>query len=125
MVDITARGTSSGSDRGSPFGPPSQSQSTAAGTGAVIDGQGRILTASHVVDGASSITVSFQDGSTRTARVLGRDRSTDVALLKVDPAGLTLHPLALGSSKSLSVGDAVAVIGDPFQYSRSLMVSVK
>ena len=90
----------------------------------MIDGQGRILTAAHVVSGASSIKVTFQDGTTRTAQVLGADQSTDIALLKVDPSGLTLHPLALGSSKSLSVGDALAVIGDPFQYSRSLSTGV-
>jgi putative serine protease PepD len=125
VVDITARGVSSGGDRGGgPFGPPSQSQTTAAGSGSVIDDQGRILTAAHVVDGASSIKVNFQDGTTRTARVLGSDQSTDIALLKVDPSGLTLHPLALGSSKSLSVGDQLAVIGDPFQYSRSLSTGV-
>ena len=108
-----------------PSAPPGQSQSsTAAGSGSVIDGQGRILTAAHVVQGASSIKVSFQDGTTRTAQVLGSDQSTDIALLKVDPSGLTLHPLALGSSKGLSVGDALAVIGDPFQYSRSLSTGV-
>ena len=125
VVDITARGVSSGGDQGGgPFGPPSQSQTTAAGSGSVIDDQGRILTAAHVVDGASSIKVNFQDGTTRTARVLGSDQSTDIALLKVDHSGLTLHPLALGSSKSLSVGDQLAVIGDPFQYSRSLSTGV-
>ena len=126
VVDITASGVSSGGDQGGgPFGPPEgQSQTTAAGSGSVIDGQGRILTAAHVVQGASSIKVSFQDGTTRTARVLGADQSTDIALLKVDPSGLTLHPLALGSSNSLSVGDALAVIGDPFQYSRSLSTGV-
>jgi putative serine protease PepD len=125
VVDITANGVSSSGDQGGgPFGPSGPSQSTAAGSGSVIDGQGRILTAAHVVQGASSIKVSFQDGTTRTAQVLGSDQSTDIALLKVDPSGLTLHPLALGSSKGLSVGDAVAVIGDPFQYSRSLSTGV-
>ena len=128
VVDITASGVSSGGGQGGgpfgPSGPSGQSQTTAAGSGSVIDGQGRILTAAHVVQGASSIKVNFQDGTTRTAQVLGADQSTDIALLKVDPSGLTLHPLALGSSKSLSVGDALAVIGDPFQYSRSLSTGV-
>jgi putative serine protease PepD len=131
VVDITASGVSSGGDQGGggggpfgPSGPSGQSQTTAAGSGSVIDGQGRILTAAHVVQGASSIKVNFQDGTTRTARVLGADQSTDIALLKVDPSGLTLHPLALGSSKGLAVGDALAVIGDPFQYSRSLSTGV-
>ena len=100
---------------GSPFGGPSQS-ATATGTGFVVDGKGHIVTAAHVVDGASSITVKFQDGTTRTAKVLGTDKATDVAVLSVDPSGLTLHPLALGSSASLAIGDQVAAIGDPFTY---------
>jgi putative serine protease PepD len=68
--------------------------------------------------------VKFQDGTTRTAKVLGTDEATDVAVLSVDPSGLTLHPLALGSSASLSIGDQVAAIGDPFTYDRSLSTGV-
>jgi S1-C subfamily serine protease len=124
VVDITARGADSSGAQGDPFAPPDQTPSTASGTGSVIDAQGRILTASHVVDGASSVTVRLQDGTTRTAKVLGEDRSTDVALLKIDPAGLTLHPLPLGSSTALAVGDPLAVIGDPLQYDRSLTIGV-
>ena len=124
MVDITSRGISSSGDGASPFGGPSQSGSTATGTGFVVDGKGHIVTAAHVVDGASSISVKFQDGTTRTAKVLGTDNATDVAVLSVDPSGLTLHPLALGSSASLSIGDEVAAIGDPFTYDRSLSTGV-
>jgi putative serine protease PepD len=68
--------------------------------------------------------VKFQDGTTRTAKVLGTDEATDVAVLSVDPSGLTLHPLALGSSASLAIGDQVAAIGDPFTYQRSLSTGV-
>ena len=125
VVDITSRGISSSGNGGtSPFGGPSQSGSTATGTGFVVDGKGHIVTAAHVVDGASSISVKFQDGTTRTAKVLGTDNATDVAVLSVDPSGLTLHPLALGSSASLSIGDEVAAIGDPFTYDRSLSTGV-
>jgi S1-C subfamily serine protease len=124
VVDITSRGVTTTSGGGSPFGGPSQSTSTATGTGFVVDGKGNIVTAAHVVDGASSISVKFQDGTTRTAKVLGKDNATDVAVLSVDPSGLTLHPLALGSSASLDVGDAVAAIGDPFTYERSLSTGV-
>jgi putative serine protease PepD len=123
VVDITSRGmTSPASD--TPFGAPQQSQSTATGTGFVVDGKGHIVTAAHVVDGASSITVKFQDGTTRTAKLLGKDDATDVAVLSIDPSGLTLHPLALGSSASLNVGDQVAAIGDPFTYERSLSTGI-
>jgi putative serine protease PepD len=124
VVDITSRGISSSGSAASPFGGPSQSGSTATGTGFVVDGKGHIVTAAHVVDGASSISVKFQDGTTRTAKVLGTDNATDVAVLSVDPSGLTLHPLALGSSASLSIGDEVAAIGDPFTYDRSLSTGV-
>ena len=107
-----------------PSAAQSQSQSTATGTGFVVDGKGNIVTAAHVVDGASSITVKFQDGTTRTAKLLGKDNATDVAVLSVDPSGLTLHPLALGSSASLDVGDQVAAIGDPFTYERSMSTGI-
>jgi putative serine protease PepD len=123
VVDITSRGISSSGDGASPFGGPSQS-ATATGTGFVVDGKGHIVTAAHVVAGASSISVRFQDGTTRTAKVLGTDEATDVAVLSVDPSGLSLHPLALGSSASLSIGDDVAAIGDPFTYDRSLSTGV-
>jgi putative serine protease PepD len=110
VVDITSRGvTSPASD--TPFGAPQQSESTATGTGFVVDGKGHIVTAAHV-------------GTTRTAKLLGKDDATDVAVLSVDAAGLTLHPLALGSSASLDIGDQVAAIGDPFTYERSLSTGI-
>jgi putative serine protease PepD len=116
VVDITARGVSAT--------PDGSGSGTASGTGFLIDAQGHVLTADHVVTGASSITVRFQDGTTRTANVVGTDSSTDAAVLSINPSGLTLHPLTLGSSRSLAVGDALAVIGDPFQYDRSLSTGV-
>ena len=126
VVDITAKGVSSGSGQGTgPFGgPPQQSQTTATGTGFVADGKGNIVTAAHVVDGASSVSVTFADGTTRKATVSGKDDATDVAVLKVDASGLTLHPLALASSASLNVGDGVAAIGDPFGYARSISTGI-
>jgi putative serine protease PepD len=124
VVDITSRGVTASSGAASPFGGPGQADATATGTGFVVDGKGNIVTAAHVVDGASSITVKFQDGTTRKAKLLGKDNATDVAVLSVDASGLTLHPLALGSSASLAVGDAVAAIGDPFTYERSMSTGI-
>ncbi len=125
VVDITSKGVSTGNSQSSPFGgPPQQSQGTATGTGFVVDGQGHIVTASHVVDGASSITVKFSDGTARQATVTGKDDATDVAVLKVNPSGLTLHPLKLASSGSLDVGQALAAIGDPFGYARSISTGI-
>jgi putative serine protease PepD len=127
VVDITAKGTTSAGENApvAPFGgTPQQQESTATGTGFVIDEEGHIITASHVVDGASSITIRLEDGTTRKATVLGQDDATDVAVLKIDPAGLELHPLPLGSSASLDVGDEIAAIGDPFGYERSISTGI-
>jgi putative serine protease PepD len=122
VVDITAKGittTASG-----PFGQGGgQSEATATGTGFVVDAAGHIVTAQHVVDGASSITVKFADGTTRTATVLGTDDATDVAVLRVDASGLTLHPLKLATS-SVAVGQPIAAIGDPFDYTRSISTGI-
>jgi putative serine protease PepD len=121
VVDITARGTTTTqASGGGPFSQPQSTQSTATGAGFVLDASGRIVTAAHVVQNATSITIKLQNGSSRSATVLGRDNATDIAVLKIDPTGLTLHPLALGSSASLNVGVAVAAIGDPFGYDRSI-----
>lgn len=122
VVDITAHSTTT--TQAGPFGLPRKAQSTDTGTGSVLDRQGRILTADHVIAGADSVTVTFQNGVTRTAKVLGGDTATDVAVLKVDPSGLTLHPLPLGSVSSMRIGDPLAVIGDPFNYHRSISTGV-
>jgi putative serine protease PepD len=121
VVDITATGT--GASQPGPFGQGS-SQSTATGSGFVVDSQGHIVTAAHVIDGATSIKVTFADGVTRTATLAGRDDATDVAVLKVDPSGLTLHPLTLGSSAALGVGDALVAIGSPFGYEESVSTGI-
>src|SRR4051812_47251631 len=112
VVEITSSGISSQSG---PLGQGGGSQ-TATGTGFVVDANGHIVTAAHVVDGASSVKVAFSDGTQRAATVVGKDDATDVAVLKIDPSGLTLHPLALGRSAGLTVGDAVVAIGSPFGY---------
>ena len=118
VVDITATGAS----RSGPFG--GSSSSAATGSGFVVDSAGHIVTAAHVVDGASTIKVTLSDGTTRTATLAGKDDATDVAVLKVDPSGLTLHPLRLGSSSSLKVGDSVAAIGSPFGYEESFSTGI-
>jgi putative serine protease PepD len=121
VVDITATGT--GTSQARPFGQ-APSQTTATGSGFVVDGQGHIVTAEHVIDGATSIKVTFSDGVTRTATLVGKDVATDVAVLKVDPSGLTLHPLKLGSSSTLGVGDSLVAIGSPFGYEESLSTGI-
>ena len=119
-VDITAQVTATVA---TPFGQREE-QETALGSGFVLDGRGNIVTAAHVVDGASSIRVAFQNGAARSATIFGADDASDVALVHVDPAGLTLDPLKLGSSKALAVGDALALIGNPLGFDRSLSTGV-
>jgi S1-C subfamily serine protease len=106
------------------FGGTQQSEAT--GSGFVIDATGDILTNNHVIDGASpgSITVQFADKKTLKATVVGKDPSTDLALLKVDPEGLDLKPLPLGSSKDVQVGDPTIAIGNPFGLDRTLTTGV-
>jgi S1-C subfamily serine protease len=106
------------------FGLPQEQQGEATGSGFVINNNGTILTYAHVVSGATHVSVQFQDKQRVTARVLGKDASTDLALLKVDPKGLRLSPLALGSSKGVQVGDPAIAIGNPFGLERTLTTGV-
>jgi S1-C subfamily serine protease len=103
------------------FGSGSQS---AEGTGFVIDEQGDVLTNEHVVDGATTIRVSFSDGRNVQARLLGSDASRDLAMLKVDVPASELDPLPLGSSSNVSPGDPVIAIGNPFGYVRSVSTGI-
>jgi S1-C subfamily serine protease len=107
-----------------PFGGTQRSEST--GSGFVIDAGGDILTNNHVIDGATpnSITVQFADKKTVKATVVGKDPSTDLALLKVDPEGLALKALPLGSSRDVHVGDPTIAIGNPFGLDRTLTTGV-
>jgi len=107
----------------SPFDPFGQSQGggTATGSGFVIDSDGHVLTNSHVVEGAEKIEVKLgSSDATHSAKVVGSDPATDVALLKVDAPEGQLHPLALGDSSKLQVGDPVVAIGNPFGLDRTV-----
>ena len=102
------------------------------GSGFVLDGEGYIATNAHVVttgspgnaERAERVFVEFSSGDKVAARVVGHDPNADVALLKVDPEGLELTPLTLGSSTGLAVGEPVAAIGSPFGERQSLTVGV-
>jgi S1-C subfamily serine protease len=106
----------------SPFGTDRGGEAT--GTGFVIDGDGHILTNFHVVADATSVSVGFDDNRVVSARVLGTDATNDLALLRVDTAGLKLAPLQLGDSKTAQVGDPVLAIGNPFGLDRTLTTGV-
>jgi S1-C subfamily serine protease len=97
----------------------------ATGSGFVLDKQGYILTNAHVVEGARSAQVSFDDsGDLIDAKMVGADPSTDLALLKVDPSKTKLQPLKLGDSEKTKVGDPVVAIGNPFGYSRTVTTGI-
>jgi S1-C subfamily serine protease len=119
---VSARGVTS--DESSPFGTPQEG--TATGSGFVVDKDGYIVTNAHVVEGADSVTVSFdENGDTVQADVKGVDTSTDVAVLKVNPSEVrNLTPLPLGDSTKLEVGDPVIAIGNPFGYSRTVTTGI-
>jgi S1-C subfamily serine protease len=106
----------------SPFGEPeSEGGGTATGSGFVIDSQGHLLTNNHVVEGADRITVKLGDSDkTYTAKVVGTDPATDLAMLDVEAPASELHPLTLGKSSEMEVGDPVVAIGNPFGLDRTV-----
>ena len=104
------------------FGPQQQDEST--GTGFVIDDDGTILTNAHVVEGAVSVSVQFEDDRLVDGRVIGKDLSTDLALVRVEPDKVKLSPLRLGVSKDVKVGDPTVAIGNPFGLERTLTTGV-
>jgi putative serine protease PepD len=112
VVDITAVTTTSGGTQGF-FSAPSQT-SEDEGAGVVYNSQGDILTDEHVVAGAKSVTVHFQDGLNKSAKVLGTDASSDIAVIKVNVDASELHPIPFADSSDAVVGDPVVAIGSPF-----------
>jgi S1-C subfamily serine protease len=106
----------------SPFNPfPQEQQSTATGSGFVIDDEGRILTNAHVVDGAERIDVLIGDAEEPVeAELVGADASSDVALLDVEADADSLTALPMGEPKSVQVGDPVVAIGNPFGLDRTV-----
>jgi putative serine protease PepD len=112
----------------SPFnlfgGGEAQRQGQATGSGIVINADGTILTNWHVVENAVKVTVSFEKGKTVEAQVVGKDPSNDLAVLRIPTDGLTLHPLTLGDSSTVQVGDPVLAIGNPFDLERTLTTGV-
>src|SRR5919201_194263 len=104
----------------SPFGFPTEQQGVSTGSGFVIDKKGDIITNSHVVNGASQISVRLAGSGDIKATLVGKDVSTDLALLRIDPNAAKLHPLPLGDSSRVRVGDPAVAIGNPFGFSRTV-----
>jgi S1-C subfamily serine protease len=107
-------------------------QGAAEGSGFVLNEDGEIATNAHVVtddstgerEAAEEVFVEFPDRNVVAAEIVGFDPFVDVALLKIAPAGMPLHPLELGDDRELRVGQPVAAIGSPFGEQQSLSVGV-
>src|SRR5204862_688409 len=126
QVTATSRVTSAPDPFLDPFGfggPTTQTQE-ALGSGFVIDKAGHIVTNFHVVQGAGHVEVSFSDNERLPARVVGRDPSTDVAVLQVKARSRALTPLELGDSDAVRVGDSVVAIGNPLGEDRSITAGI-
>jgi S1-C subfamily serine protease len=99
---------------------PGRRSESGAGSGFVVDDGGTVVTNDHVVDGATSIRVIFGDGTSTSAHIVGRDPGDDLAVVKVDAPTDQLHPLTLGDSSALKVGQLVVAIGNPFDLHNSV-----
>jgi putative serine protease PepD len=137
VVDIqvaTSGGDSSGSQQqDSPFATPggggdgqgSGQTAPAEGSGFVVDKAGDIVTNQHVVDGASSIKVTFNDGSKASAKLVGTDPSNDLAVIKVEGVDQSkLQPLQLADSSGVKVGDTVYALGSPYGLEDSFTAGI-
>ncbi len=94
------------------------------GSGFVFDKQGHIVTNAHVVSDATKIVVTLTDGMEYNAELTGMDPFTDIAVIRIDADPSTLHPMVLGDSSNLRVGEQVAAIGNPFGLSGSMTAGI-
>jgi len=109
-------------DKGPRSREPQQEKEQGLGSGVIVATNGYILTNNHVVDGATDIKVSLRDKREFTAKVVGRDPKTDIAVLKVDADHLAAIPL--GDSSKVQVGDLAFAIGDPFGVGQTVTMGI-
>ena len=107
-------------------GNPLESQSTRLGSGFVYDTQGHIITNNHVVEGSETVDVTFVDGNTYTAKVVGADAYSDMAVLQITDnfSDESLNPVMIGNSFELEVGQQVIAIGNPFGLSDTMTTGI-
>jgi putative serine protease PepD len=117
VVEVKVKSQSS-----DPFG--GTRQQSAEGSGFVYDTNGHVITNQHVVDGATSVQVTFWNGKTYSARVVGTDASTDLSVLDVNAPSSDLYPLTLGDSSKVQVGDNVVAIGAPFGLAETVTAGI-
>jgi serine protease Do len=123
VVNISTEGTEQGGSEGEFPAPYGHQHGKSLGSGFIVSKDGYILTNDHVIENPSKVTVTLQDGHNYTAKVIGGDSKTDVALLKID-AGHELAVAPLGNSDDLKVGQWVMAIGNPFGFDHTVTVGV-
>jgi len=101
---------------------PRANRQRGLGSGVVVSGDGYILTNNHVIDGADSIAVDLTDGRTLTAKLIGSDKPSDLAVLKVNASDL--HALPLGNSDTVKVGDVVLAVGNPMGLGQTVTMGI-
>ena len=106
-----------------PFGAVRQPAQKAVGSGFIIDRRGLVITNNHVIDGATQVAVTLSDGTRHTARVLGRDAKTDIAVLRIQGGG-EFQPVEWGDSDALRVGENVFAVGSPFGLGNSVTAGI-
>jgi 2-alkenal reductase len=97
---------------------------TGIGSGFVFDDQGHVVTNQHVVEGASTVEVAFASGYKAYGTVIGNDTDADLAVIKVDAPVSEIHPLTIGNSETLKVGQPVVAIGNPFGLDGTMTLGI-
>src|SRR5512143_1907838 len=125
VVTIEIGSRASGSSGNGQQNNQGQIVPVALGSGFVLDSAGHIVTNNHVVEGADRITVTFSDGSSYDAQLVGRDPNTDLAVIQVlnAPASL-IKPITVGDSSQVKVGQMVVAIGNPFGLANTMTTGI-
>ncbi|MEW6286894.1 MAG: trypsin-like peptidase domain-containing protein [Chloroflexota bacterium] len=97
---------------------------TGQGSGFVYDAEGHVVTNQHVIDGASTVEIDFSSGFKAHGTVIGTDKDADLAVIKVDAPASEFHPLPLGDSDTLRVGQPVVAIGNPFGLDGTMTLGI-
>jgi S1-C subfamily serine protease len=101
-----------------------QREAEGAGSGAVLDREGHIITNYHVIDGAQKIDVTLSSISTYPATVVGGDKEYDIAVLKIDAPAAELFPISVGASDNLRVGQRVFAVGNPYGWEGTMTTGI-
>jgi serine protease Do len=106
------------------FGPQPPQVEQSAGSGFIVDADGKVMTNNHVIEGAAAIRVRLDDGRSFAAEVVGRDPLTDLALLQLEGVKDPLPTVQFGDSRALNVGDWVVAVGNPFGLASSVSAGI-